>query len=281
MCALCAAVWFVAREAWVVFAFTVALFSFWSAALPWGFWNFYLRYIFSAVFLVGAYHSGRWFFIGIAVVCIVSAERWRRSRPVRLWEQEWIDLTFPLAGGTYYIAQGGNSTLLNHHFRVPSQKFALDILKLNRFGWSTGESPLESRYSTCIYDEPVLCPCDGVVTAAADGFPDLDIGVRDSQRPAGNHVVVRYGNADIYVGLAHLKNGSVSVRAGDVVRAGQIIGRVGNSGNTSQPHLHIHAKREGDPASMLDGEGVPMRFSGRWLVRNSVVRVAEPIVSSS
>jgi hypothetical protein len=265
---LCVGAWFLTREVLVVFVFAAAIFAFWFAALPWGFWNFYLRYVYLVAFLSAAYHGGRWLFIGITVIAIVAGEIWRRRRPRAI---EWIELQFPLAGETYYVAHGGNSKILNHHYRVASQKFALDILKLNRFGWSSGEPLPKSRYSACIYDEPVLCPCDGVVTAAVDGFPDLDIGVRDSQHPAGNHVVVRYGDADIYVGLAHLKNGSVCVRAGDTVRAGQIVGRVGNSGNTSEPHLHIHAKRGGNPASMLDGEGVPMRFSGRWFVRNSVV----------
>ncbi|MFZ0911417.1 MAG: M23 family metallopeptidase [Candidatus Acidiferrales bacterium] len=281
LCALCAIGWFFDRGNWIVFAFASALFAFWLAALPWGFWNFYLRYVYLAFFLGGAYHSGRWFFAGIAAFCIVSAERWRRSRPARLWEQEWIDLKFPLAGGTYYVAQGGNSMLLNHHYRVASQKFAVDILKLSRIGGINRKPRTCTRYTTVIYDEPVLSPCDGIVTTAVDGFPDLEIGERDPNHPAGNHVVIRHGDAEIYVGLAHLRNGSVCLRTGDAVLAGQVIGRVGNSGNTSLPHLHIHAKRGGDPSSMLDGEGVPMRFGGRWLVRNSIVRVAAPSAASS
>ncbi|TMZ49982.1 M23 family metallopeptidase, partial [Klebsiella pneumoniae] len=51
---------------------------------------------------------------------------------------------------------------------------------------------------------------------------------------------------------------------GDVVREGQLLGTVGNSGNTSEPHLHIHAEK--------DGEGVPIRFGGRFLVRNNLMR---------
>jgi murein DD-endopeptidase MepM/ murein hydrolase activator NlpD len=74
--------------------------------------------------------------------------------------------------------------------------------------------------------------------------------------------------------------GSVLVRPGDRVQAGQPLACVGNSGNTTEPHLHIHAKRGDKPDSILDGEGMPMRFGGRWLIRNSVVRSAWPATST-
>ena len=72
--------------------------------------------------------------------------------------------------------------------------------------------------------------------------------------------------------LAHLQRGSVQVKAGDNVRTGQPIARVGNSGNLSEPHLHIHAVKAGSAASLLAGEGLLMLFDGRFLVRNQVVR---------
>lgn len=68
-----------------------------------------------------------------------------------------------------------------------------------------------------------------------------------------------------------LAQGSVLVRPGERVIVGQPRAQVGNSGNTTEPHLHIHAKRDGWPDSMLDGEGVATRFAGKWLIRNSIV----------
>jgi Peptidase family M23 len=266
---LCAGAWFLTREVTIVFVLAAAIFAFWFIALPWGFWNFNLRYIFLAAFLGAAYHGGRWLFMTVAIEAIFAAEIWRRLRPRK---RDWIDVKFPLAGRNYYIAHGGTWVVLNHHARVASQKFALDILKLDRFGWMNGAVRAGASYRELIYDDVVLSPCDGTVTAAIDGLPELPVGEQDRKNIAGNHVVIRAGDKDVYVGLAHLKNGSVCVRSGDEVRAGQIIGRVGNSGNTTLPHLHIHAKRGGDPSSMLDGEGVPMRFFGRWLARNSLVR---------
>jgi murein DD-endopeptidase MepM/ murein hydrolase activator NlpD len=93
----------------------------------------------------------------------------------------------------------------------------------------------------------------------------------DSKNIARNYVVIRLDAKDICVGLAHLQQGSVSIKLGERVQPGQLIARVGNSGNTTEPHLHIHAKRGGRPNSMLDGEGVPMCFGGRWFIRNSIL----------
>ncbi|MGB9401988.1 MAG: M23 family metallopeptidase [Candidatus Acidiferrales bacterium] len=273
---LCAASWFLTRESVAVFTVATALFAFWFVAIPWGFLNVYLRYVYLASYLAVSFHTGRWMYVGIVTVEIVAAEMWRAKRPRHA---NWVELTFPFAGGDYCVAHGGDSRLLNHHYQVVPQRFALDILKLDRFGRSQGAHTDGAAYSGLIYDEPVQSPCVGVVTAAVDEFRDLPLGERDPAHPAGNHVVIRVGASEILVGLAHLREGSVCVKAGDIVRAGQIVGRVGNSGNTTLPHLHIHAKRGGDPASMLDGEGLPMRFDRRWLVRNSIV-YARPVSAS-
>lgn len=105
---------------------------------------------------------------------------------------------------------------------------------------------------------------------AADGLPDENAPHPDPENPAGNHVVVRCAQQGVDVLLAHVMNGSVAVKPGQSVEVGQFLGRVGNSGNSSEPHLHIHAVKTGS-GSVLDGEGVPIRFDGRFLVRNSLV----------
>jgi murein DD-endopeptidase MepM/ murein hydrolase activator NlpD len=62
------------------------------------------------------------------------------------------------------------------------------------------------------------------------------------------------------------------VKVGDRVSTGQPIGKVGNSGATSEPHLHIHAQKQVTKSSESEWVGVPIRFGSRWLVRNSLVR---------
>jgi len=180
-----------------------------------------------------------------------------------------IDLVFPLRGGTFQVGQGGASRFVNYHFPNPSQRYALDVLRLNAIGiraW--GLYPRQpDRYA--IWRTEVVSPCDGVVAAAVDRFTDLSPPDRDPENRAGNHLAIECEGATVY--LAHLMRNSMTVRAGDRVRAGQLLGHVGNSGNTSEPHLHIHAEKGAYPGKFSGMPGIPIRFGGRFLVRNDRV----------
>jgi hypothetical protein len=179
------------------------------------------------------------------------------------------ELSFPLEGGVYYVAQGGDSPLLNYHNANRAQRFALDVVKLNPAGTrAAGIYPSDpSRYA--VFGEEIRSPCEGEVIEAVDGHPDLRPPQSDGERPAGNHVVVHCAEEEVDVELSHMKQGSVAVERGDRVEEGQLLGRVGNSGNTSEPHLHVHAVRSGSGPT-TQGEGVPMLFDGRFPVRNGL-----------
>jgi hypothetical protein len=177
-----------------------------------------------------------------------------------------VRMTFPLRGGPYYVAQGGNSTLVNYHNSYPPQQHALDIVALNAFGLrAEGLYPRElERY--VIFGEPLYAPCDGEVVEAVDGLPDLIPPAMDSKNPAGNHILLACEDADVL--MAHMRSGSLLVGQGDALQTGDPVGRVGNSGNTSEPHLHVHAT---PPGTRGEGEGLPILFEGGYLVRNAVV----------
>jgi hypothetical protein len=180
---------------------------------------------------------------------------------------EAVRLEFPLRDGVYYVGQGGNNVLLNYHNAYPPQRYAIDVLQLNAAGVrAIGLTPADlTRY--VIYGATVYSPCDGIVKTAVDGLPDHIPPATDVENPAGNHVVIECHG--VLVTLAHFHNGSVLVRAGDSVMAGDPLAEVGNSGNTSEPHLHIHAVSAGtDDAS--SGEGVPILYDGKFPVRNSL-----------
>lgn len=183
---------------------------------------------------------------------------------------EVLQLASPLKGGTYYVGGGGNARLLNNHQAVAAQRFALDVVRLNAAGnRATGLAPTDLG-AYAIFGDTVYSPCAGTVLAATDGLPDLPPPERDGHNLAGNHVVLACGGAEVV--LAHLKQGSVAVAAGDTLAVGAVLGKVGNSGNTSQPHLHLHAEKGGTPGVILDGAGVPIALGGRFLVRNSLFR---------
>src|SRR5690606_17996746 len=101
-----------------------------------------------------------------------------------------IELQFPLADGKYHVGQGGSSDLLNHHYPVQAQRYALDIVKTAGPGWRAeglSPGPLEAYY---IWGQPLLAPCTGEIVAVESGLPDMPIGQTDSENLAGNHVSV-------------------------------------------------------------------------------------------
>ena len=102
-------------------------------------------------------------------------------------------------------------------------------------------------------------------------MPDLPIPEMDRERLLGNHVLLQCDDEIVLV-MAHLQQGSVQVETGDEVLAGTLLGRVGNSGNSSEPHLHIHAQRPGPPSSPISGEPLLLTIDGRYLLRNMRLR---------
>ena len=98
-----------------------------------------------------------------------------------------------------------------------------------------------------------------VVVEAVDGVHDNRPQVETNPEDvAGNHVILDLGNGE-YAVLGHFQNGSVRVAAGDHVEPGQVLGLTGNSGNSSEPHIHFHLQ---DGATVAPGgwTGIPARF---------------------
>lgn len=93
----------------------------------------------------------------------------------------------------------------------------------------------------------------------------------DREHMAGNHVILRCAGVDVLLG--HLRPGSIGVSVGDRLQTGAVIAEVGNTGNSEEPHLHVHAQTPGTTEAPMAGEPLPVRFDGRYLVRNQRVRV--------
>jgi murein DD-endopeptidase MepM/ murein hydrolase activator NlpD len=157
--------------------------------------------------------------------------------------------------GPVTVGWGGATPAVNYHVEAPDQRWAYDLLVTRDGSTHKGDGSLLTDYYT--YNLPVLAPAAGEVVEAFDGDPDMPLStLGGGTTPSGNHVLIRVAPRE-YVLLAHLRPGSVSVRPGDRVAEGQPIGRVGNSGNTSEPHLHVHLQDAADDAF---AEGIPMPF---------------------
>lgn len=183
-----------------------------------------------------------------------------------------ISLQFPLKGDNYLFVQAGASGLVNHHYGAGSQKFAQDIVQLNPIGRSSNRFSPSEPDDYVIFGQPVYSPCNGVVHTVVDGLMDLPTGTPgDEKNTAGNHVYIKCDSDDVYVLLAHIQQGSIQVVIGNKVKSGEMAARVGNSGNTTEPHLHIHARRGGDLTDLTDGTGVPIFYEEIFYSRNDLV----------
>ncbi len=164
--------------------------------------------------------------------------------------------------GTWWVFWGGESELHNYHAATPSQRYAYDlVIWKDGATWSGDGSRNEDYWA---WGQPVLAPADGTVIVAVNDAEDLPPNAPLAERsasgnPGGNHVVIQTADNE-YVFVAHMQEGSVRVRPGDDVRAGDMLGLTGNSGNSSEPHIHIHIQ---DTPDMLDFQatGIPLRFA--------------------
>jgi Peptidase family M23 len=180
-----------------------------------------------------------------------------------------VELSFPLKNGTYYVAHGGNSPTINYHNTHPTQRYALDIMKLNVLGARANGFYPRSLTDYAIFGETLYSPCDGTISRLVNDLPNLIPGEKDQKNPAGNHILL--GCKGVEINMSHLLKGSITSKVGSLVKTGDVIAKIGNSGNTSEPHLHIHAQKATTEKSSLDGEGVPITFDGKFLVRNSLL----------
>ena len=149
----------------------------------------------------------------------------------------------PPFSGEWYIFHGGRSALINHHFPLSSQRHALDIGKT--IDVPKGQGHKLSLDSFASYGDTLYAPADGKVVKVVNDRPDMEIGQTDLWQIVGNQVVVDIGQ-ERFILMAHLMKGSVRVLPGETVKRRQPIARCGNSGNTSQPHLHLQAQSHSD-----------------------------------
>lgn len=157
--------------------------------------------------------------------------------------------------GSWYVFWGGHDIEQNYHAVSRGQRFAYDLVKRVDGSSHRGDGSVLDDYYC--WNEKILAPANGTVLEAVDGLPDQAIGTRNTDAIAGNHVMLDLGN-DEYALLAHLRRGSVAVKAGQRVASGEELGRCGNSGNTSEPHLHFHLQ---DAPKFGEGDGLPAFFN--------------------
>lgn len=186
--------------------------------------------------------------------------------PLPISTQEPPVLAAPLRGGGWVVMNGCCSGRGAHRAAIlpvagrlsDAQRFAIDWVRVDAEGRLVAGDPARAE-SHLAYDQPVFAVAAGTVVAALDGLEDQvpgslpDPATITIENVDGNHVIIDIGGG-FHAFFAHLKKGTVRVKAGERVAAGQEIGRLGNTGNSSAPHLHLHVMR--GPSALAD-DGAP------------------------
>jgi hypothetical protein len=144
--------------------------------------------------------------------------------------------------GDWLISWGGENPEDNHHIGSPPQDRAVDIRKIiGGSGNQTSKGDPKKNESYGCWAQPVYSPIDGVIAVAVDGVPDNNPGELNRTSAMGNYIMLKSPDGFVVV-LAHFKQGSVAKKAGEQVRAGDLLALCGNSGNSTEPHLHMHVQ---------------------------------------
>lgn len=273
-----------------VFLFAFALVAQW-AVVPWWLPRVYAALLVLAVLarLLGGHLSGLafspsgvsgWVQMGVSLL-LLGLGSWYGSAAVagrELPPVPVLDIANPFGPGRYLVGNGGSREVVNAHLRTldpdverfqawRGQSYAIDFFGLNSWGTrAAGLRPADPE-AYAIFGSAVHAPCPGDVLAVESDMPDFRVPRQDPVNRLGNYVLLRCG--DTVIVFAHMRQGSAAVSPGQTVVSGDRLGEVGNSGASTEPHLHIHAQRpaaEGEPP--VSGDPLGVTIDGRFLVRN-------------
>ncbi len=180
--------------------------------------------------------------------------------------------------GCWYTEYGGITKKNSHSWDILSQRYAYDFeIRKNSLPYHDNPQILENYYS---YLEDVLAPCDGFVVDLVDQYDNTHITedrqvVCDVLDPKGNYITIKHGKGE-YSTICHFKKDTFRVGVGDIVRTGDVLGQVGNSGNTQGPHIHFQVQKGYDANH---DKGVIITFKDtysnhkktKYLVKNTYV----------
>jgi len=196
-----------------------------------------------------------WQMIGL----IVPHFRYRFRLPSKENYVQKGDYILPFTG-KWTVANGGVTKKLSHSWFLPSQRYAYDFIIADDEGKSSSGDK-RSLHSYYCYDKDIVAPGDGKVVGMhnwhKDSFVDGKNAYCDSINLAGNYIVIKHNDTE-YSAITHLVPGSIKVKKGDIVKQGEVIAKCGNSGNSSEPHIHFQLQ---SGKSFFLSAGLPIAFT--------------------
>lgn len=211
------------------------------------------------------------------------------------YSEEAINLSFPLRNGKYTITDGGDgkiSPLMNYHYMFltvnkfktlltksdswdnnsklqSGDRYAVDVVKLNNIGALSKKILPHEINNYEIYEDDIYSPCDGQAIEVVDNYDNNIPLTGGYPKNVGNHVIIKFNNSNKAIVLGHMQKDSIKIKSGDIVKEGQIIGKVGNSGWSEWPHVHIKVMEMKDD-NFWNGEPVPFTFDNKVPFKNRV-----------
>ncbi len=242
----------------------------------WAFSSYYLKFFILGLFTVSVIYSyltrrnlscskhkryePRLILMVLFVLCTLLLNFFVYSG--RYYSGNAVALDFPLTQGNYIVLQGGSNSLTNpFHSVAPQAIFSIDIVKLNQFGNRAVSLFPNNLKQYNIYETELTSPCNGKILNAISNIPDNNPPKIDREQSSGNHIIIACNGIEVM--LAHLKQNSLRITSGDQVLTGDILGEVGNSGYSNEPHLHLQANSP-------NGRSVPILFKGTFLSINDL-----------
>ncbi|WP_054708134.1 M23 family metallopeptidase [Bacillus sp. JCM 19041] len=207
--------------------------------------------------------------------------------------RELIIVEFPLRG-EWYSPNTPGTKIPSHGTNQLGARYAYDFVQVDwerkgRPAYRTSLAhyllfgiPLNEYYC---WGQEIFAPCDGIIVQAADGYKErgrtkllsdmsnayknahyFDPKKDDIQSVAGNYIIIECDD-NVYAGLVHLQTGSIQVSVGQRVQKGEVIGRVGHSGNSFAPHLHFQLM---DSSEIANANGLPLAFEEYEIYINGI-----------
>lgn len=165
--------------------------------------------------------------------------------------------------GKWYVEYGGTKRKNSHSWNIIGQRYAYDFeIRKNNLPYHDDVTKNENYYS---FLENVYAPADGWVVVLVNKYENTHITedrkiICDCDDAKGNYIIIKHNNGE-YSTICHFERDSFLIKQGDLVKEGEILGKVGNSGNTQGPHIHFQVQLGIDPDN---NKGIPITFKNAY-----------------
>ena len=191
-------------------------------------------------------------------------------KPLYYFKDKHTTLTYQFPfNDEWFVYWGGDNELFNYHYPIETQRYAYDFIKINKdSGMSYFEDGMRCKHYYA-YNTPVYAPLNGVVVDIENNIKDNRIGQTNQRQPLGNYVMIKHSTNEFSL-IGHLKQHSIKVNIGDEITDNVMIGLCGNSGNSSEPHIHFQVSNQ---PSLLEGQSLKVNFeNNRTPIKGETIR---------